>query len=106
MRKIDEKVANAIEKKEKLNQGNTSVQYSLTKEESSVLLHGSEIAKVFHKDNTVEVNFCGFQTDVTRNRINAVLEGAGKSNYFKFKNYKIVLMPANVVVRDNETIKL
>lgn len=106
MRKIDEKVAIAIEKKENMNQGNTLVQYSLTKEESSVSLHGSEIAKVFHEDNTVVVNFCGFQTNVTRDRINAVLNGAGKSDYFKFKNGEIVLMPTNVVVRDNETIKL
>ena len=106
MRKIDEKVANAIQRKENLNQSNTSIQYSLTKEESSVSLHGSEIAKVFYEDNTVVVNFCGFQTDVTRDRINAVLSGAGKKDYFKFKNGEIVLMPTNVVVRDNETIKL
>ena len=106
MRKIDEKVANAIQRKENLNQGNTLIQYSLTKEESSVSLHGSEIAKVFYEDNTVVVNFCGFQTNVTRDRINAVLSGAGKSDYFKFKNGEIVLMPTNVVVRDNETIKL
>ena len=106
MRKIYEKVANAIQRKERLNQSNTLIQYSLTKEESSVSLHGSEIAKVFHKDNTVEVNFCGFQTMVTKDRINATLEGAGKKDYFKFKNGEIVLMPANVVVRDNETIKL
>lgn len=106
MRKIDEKVAIAIEKKENMNQGNTLIQYSLTKEESSVSLHGSEIARVFHEDNTVVVNFCGFQTNVTRDRINAVLNGAGKSDYFKFKNGEIVLMPTNVVVRDNETIKL
>ena len=106
MRKIDEKVAIAIEKKENLNQGNTLIQYSLTKEESSVSLHGSEIAKVFHDDNTVVVNFCGFQTNVTRDRINAVLIGAGKCDFFKFKNGEIVLMPTNVVVRANETIKL
>ena len=106
MRKIDEKVALAVGQKGKLSQSNTLVQYSLTKEESSVSLHGSEIAKVFYEDNTVVVNFCGFQTNVTRDRINAVLSGAGKSDYFKFKNGEIVLMPANVVVRDNETIKL
>ena len=106
MRKIDEKVAIAIEKKENMNQGNTLVQYSLTKEESSVSLHGSEIAKVFHEDNIVAVNFCGFQTKVTRDRINAVLNGAGKSNYFKFKNGEIILMPENIVVRDSVTIKL
>lgn len=106
MRKIDQQVAIAVGKKENLKQGNTLVQYSLTKEESSVSLHGSEIAKVFHEDNTVVVNFCGYQTNVTRDRINAVLTGAGKSDYFKFKNGEIVLMPTNVVVRDNETIKL
>ena len=106
MRKIDQQVAIAIEKKENMNQGNTLVQYSLTKEESSVSLHGSEIAKVFHEDNIVVVNFCGFQTNVTRDRINAVLNGAGKIEHFKFKNGEIVLMPTNVVVRDNETIKL
>ena len=106
MRKIDQQVAIAIEKKENLNQGNTSVHYSLTKDKSSVSLHGGEIAKVFHEDNKVEVNFCGYQTNVTKERINAVLNGAGKIEHFKFKNGEIVLMPTNVVVRDNETIKL
>ncbi len=106
MRKIDQQVALAVGKKENLKQGNTLVQYSLTKEESSVSLHGSEIAKVFHEDNKVLVNFCGYQTNVTKDRINAVLTGAGKIDYFKFKNGEIVLMPTNVVVRDNETIKL
>ena len=106
MRKIDEKVALAVGQKGKLNQSNTVVQYSPTKDESTVLLHGSEIAKVFHEDNKVEVSFCGYQTNVTKDRINAVLAGAGKGEYFKFKNYEIVLMPANVVVRDNEVIKL
>lgn len=106
MRKIDQQVAIAIEKKENLKKGNTLVQYSPTKEESSVSLHGSEIAKVFHEDNTVVVNFCGYQTNVTKDRINAVLDGAGKIEHFKFKNGEIVLMPTNVVVLDNETIKL
>ena len=104
MRKIDEAVAAAIAKKETLSKQNTKIQYVLTNELSIVYLHGHQIAKVDHNKNKVEVCFCGYITNVTRDRINAVLAGAGKNQYFRIKQGKAVLMPDNLAVVASEKV--
>lgn len=104
MRKIDDAIATAIAKKETLSKQNTTIQYSLTNELSIVYLHGHQVAKVDHNKNKVEVCFCGYITNVTRDRINAVLAGAGKNQYFRIKQGEAVLMPDNLAVGAAEKV--
>ena len=104
MRKIYDAIAAAIAKKETLSKQNTTIQYSLTNKLSIVYLHGHQIAKVDHDKNKVEACFCGYITNVTRDRINAVLRGAGKDKYFRIQQGEAVLMPDNLAVGAAEKV--
>lgn len=104
MRKISQAIVKAIQNKEKLSQQNTVIHYSLTHEMSIVYLHGHEIAKVYHDENKVCACFCGYVTNTTRDRINAVLEGAGLNQRFSIKQG--VPMLDNMPAAENSVITL
>lgn len=60
----------------------------------NVILHGNTIATVY-ADNTVVLDSCGWQTNTTKSRLNAILEGLGSEwgviqrNYeWYLKNYR------------------
>lgn len=104
MRKITQAIIEAIRSKEKLSQSNTIIQYSLTHEMSIVYLHGHEIAKIYHDRNEVHINFCGYATNTTRDRINAILEAMNFEDRFKIKDGEPMLVKNSVPASANKTI--
>ena len=52
---------------------NTSVEYHSSENLSEVRLHGHLIAWYRHDDNTVGISSCGYETNTTKSRLNAIL---------------------------------
>ena len=53
---------------------NTSVSYNDSTNCSSVYLHGHQIATLDHNTNAVKLDSCGYETNTTKSRLNAILE--------------------------------
>ena len=97
-RKIDEQVSDAIASFSSLKTTNTAV--TVTDDKIVVQLHGNTIAtiRIGEGNNTVKgitgVNFnpCGWHTQTTRNRLNAVVHALHRLDYaqkiggFKIRN--------------------
>lgn len=66
MRKIDQQTATAFLSNGKMSKGNTVVSHSL------VTLHGNDIARYIN-DSHIKINFAGYPTKVTNERINAIV---------------------------------
>ena len=103
MRKIDADLMKAIIDNKPMSKSNTKVSYSLTGDSSVITLHGHEIAVVDHAKKTVTVNFQGYITNVTRDRINAVMEAVGRPEWFRIKQGTLELMPEQRAMLSNET---
>ena len=52
---------------------NTTVTYNDLTNCSSVLLHGHQIATLDHHSNALKLSSCGYQTNTTKSRLNALL---------------------------------
>lgn len=83
MRNIDNEVVNMVQQGDSGTLGNTVVKYSVVLARSEVYLHGHLIAKYSHTDRGLLVCFQGYVTNVTKNRINALLKGLGYETQFK-----------------------
>lgn len=103
MRKIDADLMSAIINNKPMSKSNTKVSYSLTGDSSVITLHGHEIAVVNHAKKTVTVNFQGYITNVTRDRINAVMEAVGRPEWFRIKQGTLELMPEQRAILSDET---
>ena len=103
MREIDQQTANAFLSNGKMSEGNTVVSSGL------VTLHGNDIARYIN-DSHIKINFCGYPTNVTKARINAIVRQFSNDRYnVSIKQGKLMLNCAykpSVVINDNEWIDI
>ena len=64
----------AISNKGNWSGSNTTVLYNESTNCSSVLLHGHQIATFCHETKAVKLSSCGYETNTTKSRLNAILE--------------------------------
>ena len=73
MRKIDQTLQNAIKANKPFSSGNTALKIDDNEGyDSKILLHGNTIAK--RHLNVLKLSNCGYATNVTHARLNAVLQ--------------------------------
>ena len=53
---------------------NTSVSYNESTNCSSIFLHGHQIATFDHNTQAVKLSSCGYETNTTKSRLNAILD--------------------------------
>jgi hypothetical protein len=75
-RKIEEQILDAIRSKVNFNGGNTEVIVS-DAGNIQVLLHGSPIVRIENNEKTIYISLAGYNTNVTRSRINIALDKYG-----------------------------
>ena len=73
MRKIEQQMNRAITNRTNWAGSNTTVTYNDSTNCSSVFLHGHQIATVDHSTNAVKLSSCGWTTNTTKSRLNAIL---------------------------------
>ena len=73
MRKIEQQMNSALYRKANWAGSNTTVQYNELTNCSQVLLHGHQIATLDHHTNALKLSSCGWQTNTTKSRLNAIL---------------------------------
>ena len=102
MNVAETKLTDALKTRGTLTLANTIVKYSVSTETSTIDLHGNRIAEYDHSKNKLKVNFCGYVTDTTRNRINAICEALGFNTCFNIKqgevHQKVMRVKQGVVV--------
>ena len=64
----------AISNKADWSGSNTSVSYNNSTNCSSIYLHGHQIATVDHNLKAVKLSSCGWTTNTTKSRLNAILD--------------------------------
>ena len=80
MRKVTEQVIQAFLNSENKSVGNTST------DGQSLWLHGHKIAR--KTDEGIEINNCGYQTNVTKERLNGLLSLSGNGGLIFQKNFE------------------
>ena len=73
MRKIEREMNFAVSNKANWTKSNTQVCYNDNTNCSSIYLHGHQIATVDHNTNAVKLSSCGYETNTTKSRLNALL---------------------------------
>ena len=73
MRKIEQQMNRAIANRTDWSSSNTRVEFNDSTNCSSVFLHGHRIATVCHETKAVKVDSCGWTTNTTKSRLNAIL---------------------------------
>ena len=71
MRKVTNEMIVAFSNNKNYKNKNTTV--SVGEEETAILLHGHMIAYRDHKTGKVYISNCGYETTVTKERLNAVI---------------------------------
>ena len=103
MRKIDQQTANAFLSRGDMSAGNTVVK------DDAVYLHGNMIAKYIN-EQLIEINFCGYPTNVTKARINAIIRRFTNDRYsVSIKQGKLYLncdYKPSIVINDDEWIDI
>ena len=103
MRKIDQQTASAFLSNGKISSGNTVVSDGL------VTLHGNDIARYIN-DSHIKINFCGYPTNVTKARINAIVRQFSNDRYSvstkKGELYLNCAYKPSVVIADNEWLDI
>ena len=74
MRKIERQMNFALSNKTNWSGSNTTVTYNDSTNCSSVYLHGHQIATLDHNSNALKLSSCGYQTNTTKSRLNAILD--------------------------------
>ena len=74
MRKIERQMNFAISNKADWASSNTSVSYNSNTNCSSIYLHGHQIATFDHSTQALKISSCGWTTNTTKSRLNALLE--------------------------------
>ena len=74
MRKIEQQMNTAISNKVDWSSSNTRVEYNNNTNCSSIYLHGHQIATFDHNLKAVRLSSCGWQTNTTKSRLNAILD--------------------------------
>lgn len=77
----------AINNSENFKSANTRVEYDADSDVSRVYLHGHKIAEV--GADSLQMWDCGYQTNTTKSRLNAILKECGLRGEYVFqKNYQ------------------
>ena len=74
MRKLERQMNFAISNKADWSGSNTQVNYNSNTNCSSVYLHGHQIATFDHNLKAVKLSSCGYETNTTKSRLNAILD--------------------------------
>jgi len=74
MRKLEKQMNFALSNKSNWSGSNTSVSYNESTNCSSVYLHGHQIATLDHSSKALKLSSCGYQTNTTKSRLNAILD--------------------------------
>jgi len=74
MRKIERQMNFAVSNKGNWSSSNTRVEYNNLSNCSSIYLHGHQIAAVDHNLKAVKLSSCGYTTNTTKSRLNAILD--------------------------------
>ena len=64
----------AVSNKGNWSGSNTQVNYNSNTNCSQIFLHGHHIATFCHETRAVKINSCGYTTNTTKSRLNAILE--------------------------------
>lgn len=72
MRQITKESVNAFLNKQNLNKQNMSIFYSNSQDTSYMALHGNTIAIYQHFNNVLKISNCGWQSNTTKERLNAL----------------------------------
>jgi GTP:adenosylcobinamide-phosphate guanylyltransferase len=98
MRLIEQQMINAIKERKTLCKANTSVTYNHQTNSSCVYLHGNHIATV--GVNYVEIFDGGWQSNTTKSRLNAIINGLCDGRMFGVfqKNYEWFIKDAVINV--------
>jgi hypothetical protein len=93
MRKIERQMNFALSNKANWSGSNTTVSYNDSSNCSSVYLHGHQIATLDHNTKAIKLSSCGYETNTTKSRLNAILEEVKygcrvfQKNFVWFVNY-------------------
>ena len=74
MRKLERQMNFAVSNKGNWSGSNTQVNYNSNTNCSQIFLHGHHIATFCHETRAVKINSCGYTTNTTKSRLNAILE--------------------------------
>ena len=74
MRKIERQMNFAISNKGNWSSSNTQVSFNSNTNCSSIYLHGHRIATLCHETKAVKIDSCGYTTNTTKSRLNAILD--------------------------------
>ena len=74
MRKIEKQMNFALSNRSNWSKDNTRVEYNSNTNCSSVYLHGHQIATFDHNLKAVKLSSCGYTTNTTKSRLNAILD--------------------------------
>ncbi len=75
MRKIEQQMNRAVVNKNDWSNSNTFVEYNSFTDCSTIVLHRTAIAVYDHKNQALKLNTGGWQTNTTKSRLNAILQG-------------------------------
>ena len=94
MRKIEREMNFAVSNKANWRKSNTEVCYNDNTNCSSIYLHGHQIATFDHNLKAVKLSSCGYETNTTKSRLNAILDEVKwgckvfQKNFDWFVNYQ------------------
>ena len=89
MRQIEREIVSAIRNRvDACGMGNTTITYNKHTKTHDVILHGHNIAQINYKERWVRLSSCGYLTNVTKSRLNCVLNGVGSCKCISQKKYK------------------
>ena len=74
MRKIEQAMNRAIVNKNDWANSNTQVNYNNLTNCSAIYLHGHLICTFCHETLAVKLSSCGYETNTTKSRLNAILD--------------------------------
>ena len=84
MRQIEQNLINAIrERKKAWSQDNTTISYNENTETYDVFLHGHKIASIDYSNRKVRLSSCGWRTNITKARLNAILTALRADGYIR-----------------------
>ena len=74
MRLIEKQMNFALSNRANWRKDNTEVLYNSNTNCSSVYLHGHQIATLDHNNRALKLSSCGYTTNTTKSRLNAILD--------------------------------
>ena len=87
MRKLEKQMNFALSNKGNWGGGNTSVFFHPSENVSEVRLHGNLIAWYDHNKQSLGISSCGYETNTTKSRLNALLHETFTGNKVVQKDF-------------------